>query len=123
MRQGAREIVAQIAMRMVLQVGVERAGDGLPLPWTQDDLTTPTGATEDHLTDTQRNEQPQWPAQGAHEGKRVLMGGRNRLDDLASCIGNEDAAGGVDRLERHHGEIPPPEARDEVPDEPERRIR
>src|SRR5581483_11818950 len=52
----------------------------------------------------------------------MLVRSRNSLDDLASGIGNEDAAGGVDGLENDHGEIPPAEARDEVPDKAEWRI-
>src|ERR1700722_7453009 len=45
------------------------------------------------------------------------------LDHLPGRVGNQNAAGRVDRLEHHHREIPPAVACDEVADEPERRRR
>ncbi len=98
MRQRAREIVAQVAVRVILQVRIERTRHGLPLTRPEDDLTPASGPAEDDFADTQSDEQPQWPAQTLHEREGMIMRLCDALDHLARCIGNENAAGGVDRL-------------------------
>ena len=38
-RERAGEVVAQVPVRMMLQIGVHRARHRLPLPWAEHDLT------------------------------------------------------------------------------------
>jgi len=123
MRQRSGKVIAQVAVRVILQVRIERTRHRLPLARPEYDLTAAAGPAEDHLADTQTDEQPQRPAQTLHERKRMFVRLCDGLDHLPGRVGNQNAAGRIDRLEHHHREIPPAVACDEMADEAERRRR
>src|SRR6185312_11863309 len=108
---------------MVLQICVEGTRNRLALSRAEDDLASAARAAEDHLADTQSNEQPQGATETVDECLRMLVSLGHPLDHLPCGVRDENAARGVDRLEHHHGEIPPLVARDEVANEAERRSR
>src|SRR5690606_640164 len=119
-RERAREVVAEVSVRMLLQVGEQFTCHGGALARRHDDAAGAAGTVEEKFADAEPDEKQQGcGGQGDDVGRRtaggiVGDGMGHHADDLSDCVGHQDAAYGSTHFEQHDDPVPPPKLPEEM---------